>query len=67
MSDKITDEFKEDALDLFNVNVDEVLAANNAKRMRIIRMDSISTADYDVDRINIIVSAQNQILRMYMG
>lgn len=67
MAFEISDELKEDALELYNVNVDEVLTANNAKKMRILRQGDGATMDYDVDRINIIVNAQNQILRMYMG
>ncbi len=64
---KISNELKQDALELYNIDVDAVLEANNATSMRILRKDSLATADYVADRVNVIVNDSRQILKIYNG
>jgi hypothetical protein len=64
---KISDELRQEALELYNIDVDAVLKANNATSMRILREDSLATADYVADRVNVIVNHKRQILKIYNG
>lgn len=60
-------EIEEDLLDIYNINLSEVLRANNATKIRVFREQDGTQADYIADRVNVVVNNTNQILKIYNG